>query len=99
MKGQIELSEILEGEGLQTYKVKPLIYSLSLTCAKTICPYCKMENPDDTSIQNGFKRDRKYSNLPYYDKPLDYCPSCGKRFDNVNLEVRKTKQYIEAERG
>ena len=25
-------------------KIKPLIYSLSLTCYKHICPYCKCEN-------------------------------------------------------
>ena len=98
MNGQIELSELLEGEGLQTYQVKPLIYSMSLTCYKTICPYCKMENPDLTEVTNCFKRDSKYSKLPHYNKPLDYCPSCGKQFDTNNIDIRKTKEYIEAER-
>ena len=26
---------------------KRLIYSISLTCRKTICPYCKADNPED----------------------------------------------------
>lgn len=34
MNGQIELFK------------KPLIYSKSLSCYKTICPYCKYDNPD-----------------------------------------------------
>ena len=97
MDGQIELSEMLEAEGLETYKIKPLIYSLSLTCAKTICPYCKMEDPDAFEPTNCFKRWNRYKDLPYYDKPLDFCPSCGKRFDRENLDVRKSKEYKEVE--
>lgn len=97
MNGQIELSDIIGGEGLQTYKIKPLIYSMSLTCYKTICPYCKMENPDADEPNNCLKRWSRYKGLPYFDKPLDFCPSCGKQFDRDNLDVRKSKEYKEVE--
>ena len=96
MDGQINLEDILETEGLETYKVKPLIVSMSLSCVKTICPYCKMENPDATEPLNCFKRWSKYKHLPHYDKPLNFCPSCGKKFSGE--DVRKTKEYIEEER-
>ena len=34
----------MEGQ-LELFK-KRLIYSKSLTCYKTVCPYCKADNPD-----------------------------------------------------
>lgn len=56
-----------------------------------------MDNPDATEINNCTKRiDRIRNNkswYPYADKPLDYCPSCGKRF-NTNCEVRMTRDFI-----
>lgn len=82
------------------YEVKPLIYSLSTVCFKTVCPYCKMDNPDATEINNCTKRIEKIRNknnrkwYPYADKPLDYCPACGKKFD-TNCEVRMTKNFID----
>ena len=30
--------------GAVNYKIKPLIYSMSLTCYKFVCPYCKCDN-------------------------------------------------------
>lgn len=79
------------------YKIKPLIYSMSLNCCKTVCPYCKMDNPDRTEHNNNNKRYYTYNVLPYYHKPLDYCPACGKQFDAVNLDIRKSKEYKEVE--
>ena len=38
MDGQLKLSEFLND--CIDYKIKPLIYSKSLTCFKTVCPYC-----------------------------------------------------------
>lgn len=95
MNGQVELTDMIEGT--ETYEIKPLIYSLSLSCFKTVCPYCKMENPDATELKNAFMRIGRIRNnkkwYPYADKPLDYCPSCGKRFD-TKCEVRMTKDFM-----
>ena len=40
MKGQMELFP----------KRKKLIYYKSLTCYKTICPYCKADNPEKGNV-------------------------------------------------
>lgn len=79
------------------YKIKPLICSMSLTCVKTVCPYCKYENPDRTEFNNRSIRHKSMTVLPYYDKPLDYCPACGKQYDAENLDIRKSKEYKEVE--
>ena len=76
MDGQIGLDEFIGG--CENYTIKPLIYSMSLTCYKTICPYCKIDHPED---ERG-----------------NICRSCGKKFDDVNLDVRKSKDYLEVER-
>lgn len=93
---QIELGDLIEG--LETYDIKPLIYSLSLTCYKTICPYCKIDNPNATELNDCTNRiamiRQEKSWYPYADKPLNYCPACGKRFD-TNCEVRMTSNFIE----
>lgn len=67
MKGQLELFP----------KKKRLIYSRSLTWYRTICPYCKVDNPD---------REKH-----------DTCYSCGGVFDNVNLDIRTSKDLAECE--
>lgn len=72
-------------------KIKPLIYSLSLTCHKTICPYCKYENPDIESHHY------KSSGNPYWCTPLDVCPSCGRLFDRDNKKIVMSKDYAECE--
>lgn len=78
--------------------VKPLIYSLSLCCFKTVCPYCKAENPDSTDSKDCTKRDHRHRELkefyPYFDLPLNFCPECGKEFDRDNCEVRMTKDFM-----
>ncbi len=82
MDGQISLDEFMEN--CATYTIKRLIYSQSLTCYKTICPYCRIENPDS----------RRYGDR----RPLNICKSCGKRFDDVNIEIKKSKEYEEVEK-
>ena len=67
MKGQLELFP----------KKKRLIYSRSLTCYKTVCPYCKVDNPD---------REKR-----------DTCYHCGDVFDDVNLDIRTSKDLAECE--
>ena len=82
MDGQMELGQFMEG--CTNYKIKPLIYSMSLTCYKTICPYCKGDLPDD----------RGYGDR----RPTNVCKFCGKIYDEKNLEVRKSRDYLEVER-
>ena len=67
MKGQLELFP----------KKKRLIYSRSLTCYKTVCPYCKVDNPD---------REKH-----------DTCYYCSGVFDDVNLDIRTSKDLAECE--
>lgn len=69
--------------------MKPLIYKMSLSCYKTICPYCKYENPDSDF--------RKISGLPYANERKDICPCCGKQYDMDNIKVTKSKDYEEVE--
>jgi hypothetical protein len=85
---QIEGQMTLEG----CSDIKPLIYSLSMNWWRTICPYCKMDNPDSTEMNNCTKRLYKNKNLPFFDLPLNFCPNCGKEFD-TNCEVRMTKDF------
>jgi hypothetical protein len=94
---QIEGQMTLEG----CKEVKPLIYSLSLTCHKTICPYCKMDNPDSVDMKDCTKRYHVYREqkefYPYFDLPLNFCPRCGKEFDRDNCEVRVSREYAKAD--
>jgi len=96
---QIEGQMTIEG----TQEIKPLIYSLSLTWWHTICPYCKCDNPNSTQMNDCTKRDEGvYSKsdierfYPYWDLPLDYCPACGKQFDDEHCEVKMTKDFMKA---
>lgn len=78
MDGQMTLDSFIDG--CSVTKIKPLIYSQSLTCYKTICPYCRCDNPEP---------DRP---------PRNICRFCGKKFDDVNMEIRKSKDLMEVER-
>jgi len=80
------------------YKIKPLIQSLSLTCHKTICPYCGMDNPNADDYPDTTRRRRDYKVYPHYSLPMDYCPNCGKKFDTEKLETKMSKDYAECER-
>lgn len=82
MKGQLELFP----------KIEPLILSLTLTCHKTVCPYCKMENPDSTANRSWIY------NYPFKDEPLDICPQCGGKYDRENVKTVMSKDYAECER-
>lgn len=79
-------------------KIKPLIWSQSLTSQHSICPYCKMENPDSEKNRKECKnikgKDGKLV-FPYCDLPLDFCPACGNQYDRVNHEIRMSKDYAE----
>ena len=75
---------------------KRLILSLSLTCHKTICPYCKMDNPDCGAYHRGCTGENL--GLKFWDSPLDICPRCGKRYDREDPEVRMSRDYAECER-
>ncbi len=86
----------LDDFGIQTQKIKPLIYSLSLTWHRTICPYCKMDNPD--AEENHQRARGQNLRLPHWDTPLDICPNCGNRYDRDHKEVRMSKDYAECER-
>ena len=87
MDGQITLDSFMEG--CSNTKIKKLIYSQSLTCYKTICPYCRCDNPED----RGFQYSEEERRLP-----LNVCRCCRKKFDNVNLEIRKSKDLVEVEK-
>lgn len=76
-------------------KIKPLIQSLSLTWHRTICPYCKMDNPDSAYNHERFRGQN--ARLRFWDSPLDICPNCGKRYDRDNLDVRMSRDYAECE--
>lgn len=69
------------------YKIRPLIYSQSLTTRKTICPYCKFENPDTRAWE--------LQCLPYWDMPLDTCPNCGKRYEGITEEKSRDLKEVE----
>lgn len=90
--GYQQLSLFAEEEKKE--KIKPLIYSLSLTWHRTICPYCKMDNPDS---EDNHSWRGKNVRLPYWQSHLDICPNCGKRYDRDNLDVRMSKDYAECE--
>ena len=72
-------------------KKKPLIYSKSLTCYKTVCPYCGFDNPEDED-----KRNALYSR-ENVGLPLEVCPSCKNVYDMGNMVVKMTKDYAECE--
>ncbi|MBR3360032.1 MAG: hypothetical protein IKG39_01705 [Lachnospiraceae bacterium] len=76
--------------------IKPLIQSLSLTCHKTVCPYCKFENPD--SMENHERFRGTNIRLQYWQSPLDFCPNCGKKYDRDHPKVIMSKDYAECEK-
>lgn len=78
-------------KGQQELFPRPLIYSMSLTCYKTICPYCRLENPDGDNVRSWVY------NYPYRNEPVNICPRCGNKYDVDNIKEFKTKEYIEAE--
>ena len=93
---QLSLFDIgQEQKEVKKEKIKPLIWSLSLTWHRTICPYCKMDNPD--SEVNHSKFNGWNLRLEFWDSPLDICPNCGKRYDRDNPEVRMSRDYAECE--
>ena len=59
---------------------KRLIYKKSLSSYYTVCPYCRYENPDSDY-------NRKFSGLPYANEPLNVCPSCGRQYNDEDLEI------------
>lgn len=87
MEGQMTLDTFIDG--CTTTNIKPLIYSMSLTCFKTVCPYCRCDNPDERGYYVGAETNKL---------PRNICRSCLKKFDDVNLEVRKSKDYEEVEK-
>ena len=91
---QIEGQMTIEG----TQEIKPLIYSLSMSWFHTICPYCKLDNPDSTDIYDCTKRDRHFVDnrkfYPFVDLPFNFCPQCGKEFDREHCEVKMTKDFM-----
>ena len=93
---QIEGQMTIEG----TQEIKPLIYSLSMSWFHTICPYCKCDNPNSTEIDDCTKRSYTIRQnkcfYPYIDLPLNYCPACGKQFDDEHCEVRMTNEFMKA---
>lgn len=89
---QIELSDFMPE--LQE-KPKPLIESLSLTWCRTICPYCKMDNPDSEHNRKWVLGRRMY---PYLGNDLSICPQCGKKYDRENRKIIMSKDYAECEK-
>lgn len=100
IEGQMSLFDTLQKHCKNIAKdckedIKPLIYSLSLTCHKTICPYCKYENPDsEMNHQRAYATNRR---LQFWATPLDVCPSCGRKYDRDNKKVIMSKDYAECE--
>ena len=72
-------------------KKKPLIYSKSLSWYRTICPYCKMDNPDSEDY-----RSELYSR-ENVGLPLEVCPNCRNVYDMENMVIKKSKDYAECE--
>ena len=76
--------------------IKPLIDSRSLTWHRTICPYCKFDNPD--AMENHQKSRAQSINLQYWQTPLDFCPNCGKKYDREHPKIVMSKDYAECEK-
>lgn len=76
--------------------IKPLIDFRSLTWYKTICPYCKFENPD--SQEKHTKHYGQNYHLEHWQTPLDICPSCGRKYDREHPQIKMSKDYAECER-
>lgn len=68
-------------------KIKPLIYHISLTAAYTKCPYCGATNPDEPE---GWAQ-------PFRIFPDGYCRGCRKKYDDVNIQIKKSKDIIALE--
>lgn len=77
-------------------EIKPIIESHSLTWHRTICPYCKFDNPD--SMENHEKFHAQNIHLQYWQTPLDICPNCGKKYDRDHPKVIMSKDYAECEK-
>lgn len=77
-------------------EIKPLIESYSLTWHRTICPYCKFDNPD--GMENHEKNHATNIHLQYWQTPLDFCPNCGKKYDRDHPKIIMSKDYAECER-
>lgn len=97
---QMSIFDFIEGqekpEMTKKEAIKPLIDSRSLTWYRTICPYCKFDNPD--SMENHERIRGENMRLKYWQSPLDICPNCGKRYDRDNPKVMMSKDYAECER-
>lgn len=77
-------------------EIKPLIDYRSLTWYKTMCPYCKFENPD--SMENHSRNRGQNIRLEYWQSPLDFCPNCGKKYDREHPVIKMSKDYAECEK-
>lgn len=76
--------------------IKPLIDYRSLTWYKTMCPYCKFENPD--SMENHTESRGRNIHLQYWQSPLDFCPNCSKKYDRDHPKIVMSKDYAECEK-
>lgn len=76
--------------------IKPIIDYRSLTWYKTMCPYCKFENPDDPE-KHTQNYGRNY-HLDHWQTPTDTCPACGKRYDLKDPKIVMSKDYAECEK-
>ena len=68
-------------------KVKPLVYHISLTSAYTKCPYCGAINPDEPDGWCAAVREF----------PDGYCRGCRKKYDDINIKTKKSKDILALE--
>lgn len=98
--GQMSIFDFIEGqekpEMTKEEAIKPLIDSRSLTWHRTICPYCKFDNPD--SPENHNKSHGQNIHLQYWLSPLDFCPNCGKKYDRDHPKIVMSKDYAECKK-
>lgn len=98
--GQMSIFDFIEGqekpEKTKEEAIKPLIDSRSLTWHRTICPYCKFDNPD--SMENHTKGRGQSFHLEFWQSPLDFCPNCGKKYDRYHPMIVMSKDYAECEK-
>lgn len=74
---------------------KPLIQSLSLTWCRTICPYCKLDNPDSENKRKWIFSKRTH---PYLSNNLNICPQCGNEYDRDHPKIVMSRDYAECEK-
>ena len=98
--GQMSIFDFIGGaekpKVTKTESIKPLIDYRSLTWYKTMCPYCKFENPD--SMENHTEFRGRNIHLQYWQSPLDFCPNCGKKYDRDHPKIVMSKDYAECEK-